>query len=753
MRPSLLILTLLFTSFTHAQDLLPTGSAPPALTFDHFPTRMHALVWRNWNLVETDRLAKVLGTSSENVQRVAASMGLPPQRPIPDSFRHRLYISTIRRNWHLLPYDQLLTLLDWTPQQLSEALREDDFLYIKLGSLKPKCEPIRWSEPDEKTTARATQIKSIIEKEFAPRPGLHVEEPLAFLQQFEGAIPDDQVRPSKTAWSSPRFLYSYFAVYGDPLLNQELDPHPDKLLQQYADMGVNGVWLHVVLRDLAPSSAFPEFGKDSDKRLENLARLVARAKRFGIGVYLYLNEPRAMPPEWFKSAGREQVAGITEGGLTTLCTSTPAVREWISGAVTHVFTKVPGLAGVFTITASENRTNCASHRKHTACPRCKNRKAAEIIAEVNTLIEQAVHSASPQANVIAWDWGWPDDIVPDIIAGLPKQIFLQSVSEWSLPLNRGGVPVNVGEYSISAVGPGPRATKHWNLARARGLRTIAKVAANNTWELSSVPWLPARDLVARHAANLSKARVDGLMLSWSLGGYPSVNQELFTRVVAAEDPEKVLNDIAQRIHGPGAAPRVRQAWTLFSTAFEQFPYNGATLYRAPQQVGPANLLSATPTKYISTMVGFPYDDLDRWRGPYPADKFIIQFEMLSQRWQSGLALLSAAVADAPPDRQPAAWRELALAQAALLHFESVAAQSTYINARNQLAKTPGENATVLLQLMQRQLNDETRRAIDLYHLQRADSRIGYEASNHYYYLPQDLQEKVLNCRWLLDQPH
>jgi hypothetical protein len=39
----------------------------------------------------------------------------------------------------------------------------------------------------------------------------------------------------------------------------------------------------------------------------------------------------------------------------------------------------------------------------------------------------------------------------------------------------------------------------------------------------------------------------------------------------------------------------------------------------------------------------------------------------------------------------------------------------------------------------------------LYALQREDSRIGFEASNHYYYLPQDLVEKDLNCERILSE--
>ena len=50
--------------------------------------------------------------------------------------KSRGYITLIRRNWHLLPYDQLLELLEMTPEQLAFSLREDDFLWIKLGIIE-----------------------------------------------------------------------------------------------------------------------------------------------------------------------------------------------------------------------------------------------------------------------------------------------------------------------------------------------------------------------------------------------------------------------------------------------------------------------------------------------------------------------------------------------------------------------------------------------------------------------------------------
>ena len=46
------------------------------------------------------------------------------------------------QNWHLLPYAQLLELLDWDVARMNFTLKEDDFLWHKLGDLKPATEPV-----------------------------------------------------------------------------------------------------------------------------------------------------------------------------------------------------------------------------------------------------------------------------------------------------------------------------------------------------------------------------------------------------------------------------------------------------------------------------------------------------------------------------------------------------------------------------------------------------------------------------------
>ena len=53
--------------------------------------------------------------------------------------------------------------------------------------------------------------------------------------------------------------------------------------------------------------------------------------------------------------------------------------------------------------------------------------------------------------------------------------------------------------------------------------------------------------------------------------------------------------------------------------------------------------------------------------------------------------------------------------------------------------------------LRRCLESELALARQLFTITREDSRIGFEPSCQYFYLPLDLVEKVVNCRWLLEQ--
>ena len=725
---------------------LPKGAAPKPVSFPHFPSRLHAFVWRNWPLVTTERMARVVSAKPADLIRMGRAMGLGDPPHITRDQQARSYVTVIKRNWHLLPYEQLLELLDWPAEQLAFALREDDFLFHKLGNLKPHCEPLRYQPADENTLRRERDIARIVSEEF-PRGVNAAADPLfSFVSQLSR-------KPAQPATLSPqpstnlRFCYSYFALYGDPLLEKHADPYPDGLLARLAQAGVNGVWLQAVLHKLAPFPWEPERSARHPERLKNLRTLVARARKHGIQVFLYLNEPRALPLRFFEP--RPNLKGVVEGDHAALCTSVPEVQAFLVESVATICRVVTDLGGFFSITASENLTNCWSHNGGANCPRCEKRPPAEVIAEVNRLFLDGIRKSGTAAQLLAWDWGWNDAWAGDVIRQLPAEAALMSVSEWSLPIERGGVKSEVGEYSISAIGPGPRAQRHWKIARERGLKTIAKIQAGNTWELSAVPYIPAVENVARHAENLRGANVNGLMLGWTLGGYPSPNLEVVSETLAGASADEAMQRVAERHFGSSLAPAVVTAWRGFSAAFREFPYHIGVVYCSPQQLGPANLLWAEPTGYSATMVGFPYDHLDGWRAVYPPEVFIGQFDKVAEGFERTLAELKAAterVESATPAQRRALVEECGVAEAAAIHCRSSANQARFVSARQALAiaKT-GEDTARHRTAMNKVLRDEIALARRLHAIQSRDSRIGFEASNQYNYVPVDLMEKVLNC--------
>jgi len=743
-------LTLIALAAPAAESGLPEGPGTPALVSKHFPDRLHEFVWRNWGIVDAGKLAAVTGALPEDITAIAESMGLPPDMPVEPQMRERGYVTLIRRNWHLLPYEQLLTLLDMTPERLGVMLREEDFLWIKLGQVKPKCEPLRYQPPDDAARRRAAEIRQVVEQEFGAGIQRGGEGRFDFVRRLAEPLAETPA-PRDEPDQVLRIVYSYVAVYGDPLMNPALNPYPDGLLARLAAAGINGVWLQGLLRDLAPGGdAFPEFGAGHEARLANLRALVERAARHGIRVYLYINEPRAMPAAFFES--HPDMAGVHEGALTTLCTSQPAVRQWMADALAHIFREVPGLGGIYTITASENLTNCASHGAWQNCPRCKERTDADILAEVAATLEEGVHRGNPDAKVLVSDWGWRGHgDARDIIPRLPKSVYLMSVSEWSLPIERGGIQSVVGEYAISAVGPGPRAQAHWKTAAEAHLKMGTEIQFNNTCEIASIPYLPVLDLVAEHCANLKAAtNLDAMFIGWTMGGHPSPNFRL-AQLMRSLDAESALDTLARERFGETGAPHARKAWTQMSAAFREYPYHISVLYTSPVQWGPANPLYMEKTGYSATMWGIPYDDLAGWRGPYPPEVFAAQFEKVAAGWNAAMPELEAAVDCAPPERRGDVRADLLFAQAAAMHFQAVANQARFVAARDALAE-PGlapEQRRPHEDALRQAVESEMALAKQLYLLTKQDSRIGFEPSCQYFYLPLDLVEKVVNCRWIL----
>ena len=849
----------------------PTGPTPEPLSYPYFPSRISLFIWRNWEFFDAGRLADVLGTDAVNVASLATAMGLP-EIPVRNRDWNKCgYNTIIRANWHILPYEQLLKLLDWPAEKLAYILKEDDMLFMKLGALKPACEMLVWREPTAEELERCYAIRKIARQSF-PDGLLYGREPFDFdcaenqvkfppmlkaaaeneiiltgnwavdlpkelpadswVPQFVKDFQDDlderftldtssgktvriilHIQESRdlpkeghtidirqdgieitavdergilqalhflyhlmeqrqapvlvcrkhcrTTGVEHRLIYPQDVPYAAPFDRPDEEICPDELLKKFSYDGINGIWLPGLLYQLTLWEVDPELSAGWEKRIANLRHLIHRAARYGIGVYLYMSEPRCLPYSFFER--HPELLGFKLPSyfcnVGTLCTSVPEVKEFVRNGMAKLFTSAPGLEGVFTITASENPTNCYSKYVGNWCPRCAQRSAEEVIAEVNSLIAEGIHSVKPDAVIFVWSWGWRsdwenpaapfNDWVPGIIDRLPDNIRLLCTSEESMPMVYGETTMPLRDYSLSHPGPGARTYANWGRAAGRNIPAAAKIQVNNSWEISSVPYIPVMNLLNEHFRNLMEAGVRDIMVSWTVGGFPETpNLKLFSRYIWKETGQEVsLRQFAAELYGEKFSVPVAAAWKIVSDAFRKYPHLLSVLYRSPVHMGAANLLFDYESDYHTTMITFPYNCSKEWYSPLSEAQFLTHFQVISNEWISATETLKQAVG-ASRINEPL--KELIRVMETIgSHFKSTYLQTRFIGLRKHLSEsdTPDSDRDEMIAL----LKEDAALAIKIHRFACEDARIGFEPAQHYFFRPLDLVEKVVNCDYIINK--
>ena len=143
---------------------LPSGVMQAPVNYPYFPTRWQHFLWRNWELVPPARIAEILSCTEAEVLQAADDLGLNVPAEVNPKWLTHGYLTLIRNNWQLLNYSQLLRLLDWTPEKLAYSLKEEDFLFHKLGKLKPDAPELKYAPLSDSERARTAEIKAVMEK-------------------------------------------------------------------------------------------------------------------------------------------------------------------------------------------------------------------------------------------------------------------------------------------------------------------------------------------------------------------------------------------------------------------------------------------------------------------------------------------------------------------------------------------------------------------------------------------------------------
>ncbi len=676
-----------------------------AISFPHFPTKHQAFIFRAYEYIPPKKIAAVLGTTEENIIAAAEEMGLttPCSSNI---WLEKGYITIIRQLWHILPYEQLLQLLEMEQDELALILREEDFLDFKLGD-KPVCQPVTWRALTEEERIRTNALKEVVQT---------VD--MGGVKPFDFRYDVADMGFSGKEKFGTRMVYCFSGLLGKAFEVDSREYCPDEMLAAYQKVGVNALWTQGILFQLSEFPFQKELSAGYQERIARLREWTERCDRYGIKVFLYLNEPRSMPESFFQKYPHLRGHKVEENKIC-MCTSTKEVQDYLTNSIEFICREVPKIGGFFTITRSENPTNCYSHssQANCTCPRCKERTEAEVIGEVIGCFEKGAHKVDPDIQVIAWSWMWNDWNV-DIIEHLPQNVTLMSQSERYVPFTIGGVSDHVRDYSMGILGPGENAKTEWAAAKKRGLKLGAKLQVNTTWEGSTVPALPVYPLVEEHIRRMEQENVDTLMISWTLGGYPSRNLMYAAKYFYEYCDEAALQE----------PPVQTAAAEIFSRAFQEFPFHIRVLYRGPQNAGPANLLYVTPTGYQATMTCFAYDDLETWRSIYPREVFLSQLEKLCALWNEGLALLEGETGE--------------------MKQMATAAYCLYCSSRNlvkfYLAREVGDKKT-----MAQMAREEESVARKMLCVMNENAAIGFEAANHYYFSKSCLLEKIVNCRYVL----
>ncbi|MBP3633662.1 MAG: hypothetical protein J6J43_03710 [Oscillospiraceae bacterium] len=689
-------------------ELPKLGKSPTP--FPHFPDRVCAFVFRALEFFTYEKIAKILGTTAENIEDLAFSMGIKEEQKS-DVWIQKGYITIIRAMWHLLPYEQLLELLEMDADELAVLLREEDFLDIKLGD-KPICERLAWKDmAGYDLSAVKASMESL---------SLEGKEPF----QFEYIKP--QVEFSGKEIFGTRMIYLFSGLYQKSFDVDSEEYCSDELLESYQRVGINGIYTQGVLYMLSEFPFEPSLSVGWEQRLARLKKLTERCAKYGIKVYLYLNEPRSMSRAFFEK--HPDIMGhVEDEEHVCLCTSTKPVRDYISNAIESICSYAPLLGGFFCITKSENLTNCYSHVSpiHKSnvcnCPRCKHKTIGQIVGDFFAAVREGADRVSRDIKVI--DFTWDMDSLEtrfDIIDHLPERVVVESICEASIPYEIGGVKSTLSDYSLNIIGPGERSLAVWRRAKSRGLETSAKLQINTTWECSTVPALPVFNKVDQVMSRLVEEGVDHLQLSWTLGGYPSMNLLYSCRY------------FFENAKLPQMSENMKKAGESFSRAFSHFPSHMLTAYFGPQNAGPATLFYEKPTGHEATMTCFAYDDLKSWRGIYPEDVFQNQLEALCAQWKEGLRLI-----ENDEDTQT-----VQMAHASYSLFRSSLNLVKFVRLRDSGGSRKALYDVVL---------DERENAVNMLALMNQNPAIGFEAANHYYFSRFALCEKVINCDYLLQR--
>lgn len=576
--------------------------------------------------------------------------------------------------------------------------------------------------------------------------------------------------------------------YGDEIL-AEAHKFDEAYFRSVRFGGYSSIWLRGQLRDLVTFDDAPHWDRRNAERMAALQGIVARGRKEGVGVYLYVNEPKGFMkgdpifekfPDLQGPYNPFSENPLLEGGepAYAFCTQSAFAEKYLTGGFRRLFEQCPDLAGVIMITASEILSHCYSNvdvknllnepykYREVQCPRCRNTSAVDTVINVIEMIRRGIRAASETARIVAWNWSWgmyEDAPQREIISGLSQDVAILCDMQRGGSKTVDGVDLVVDEYSFSYLGPSPLFYGTAEVARETGRDLWAKIMVNVTHEFLVVPCLPLPFRLAKKIISVRDCGITGFMGCWNYGGDTEPWMARFASRVLTDDHfsaaeiEPAVRQIAGDLFGPRADAAYR-AWVDFDAAFEFFPFDMFLVYYGPHMHGTGFEWAFTPEEipmpwYFKNGAGRCGTNLSEWCGSLSTDQIVRLFNQLNERWLSGVRTLADSFGVTDPLDEIANFDELLqlkgaeefhIARTVLLHFQSTVAFVKFRLATLAYFSASTDRSTIREEILFL-LEAEKPRIRAMAQIVAAYPRIPFsEEAQKAVYSAADLKQKLLN---------
>ena len=453
---------------------------------------------------------------------------------------------------------------------------------------------------------------------------------------------------------------------GDEIESQS-EVYTDAWFERLRENGFNGFWINAWMRSLV---AFREpENDDRRRRTEELNRLIERASAFGVGLYLYLNEPHAFLADdpilkrFPDLAGEEEMWPVRDAKrYRMVCTSAQAGKDYVHECSRKMHEALPGIAGSIHINAAESPTHCYCHiitnpggtifastieHEGIKCPRCAQRTPEEVISEILNLFHAGARDAGSKANIIAWNWDWvmyAPDPQPRLIERLHPEIMVMAGFECGGKKQIYGKERRIEEYSLILPGPSPQFEQIDAYARETGHDSLAKLQLGTTHEAGSVSNMPLIANILEKIRWLRENKSAGYMGCWNFGDRFTMNTAASALAQSRPDltdADTFCAELGRRYLGLKETEGFVRALKTIRRAFDAYPVANRMLHVGPVSFAPMYPLDDAPLtgvpltgNYLDRERG---DDWDECLGPYTWEEVIPGFERVAGTMEHGLA--------------------------------------------------------------------------------------------------------------------